>query len=447
MQYQSEILNAANDPAELEGLYRQAVKTNHGHEFALAMFTCQLNQPDNLLLMAWYHRLYEPAKTSRAINWTLAVVLALFNGLLFGLLVGSDQSPQFVKGFPFLFLTAGPSTSLAIIAYLYFTQREQKNSLRLLILGGLFAAALIYVNVVVPNMKLLWREQATGQMLLHFLLFAWCSIGLFLLGLRSTAAGQEASSQGRFAFLIKSLEIFTVSGLALIAGGIFFAVSIGLFSTLNVTIPDSLARFVAAGGVGMIPVLAVAWIYDPNLSPAEQDFQQGISRILATLTRILVVPTLLVGVAYVVLIPFNFMAPFEYRDVLIAYNAMLFAVLGLLLAATPIRMEELSEKTQKLLRIGIMVIAGLAVIVSVYALAAILYRTFVNGLTVNRLVVIGWNLINTFILSLLIFLQTRNLKDRRTWVDALKKTYGIAATCYVIWTGVVIVVVPLLFFF
>ncbi len=318
---------------------------------------------------------HEPEKSGRVINWGLAVILAVLNGILFGLLVWNDKGPELVNQMPFLFLTAGPSTSLAIITYLYFTQKDPAKARLLLILGGVMAAALLYVNLIVPNMKPIWGEQASGQMVLHFILFAWCAIGLFMVGFRRSQDGQADQGQQRFAFLVKSLEVFTVSGLALIAGGIFFAVSLGLFSTLNVTIPDQLARFFAIGGIGIIPVLAAAWVYDPMLSPAQQDFQQGISRILATLARILVVPTLLVGLAYVVLIPFNFMAPFENRDVLIAYNAMLFAVLGLLLGATPIRLNELSERTQKLLRSGIMTIAGLAVIVSVYALAAILYRT------------------------------------------------------------------------
>jgi len=447
MQYTTEITNAANDPAGLEAHYRQALKNNQGQAFAQAMFACRETDPNNLLFTAWYHRLHEPEKTGRVINWGLAAILAILNGLLFGLLVWDGKSPEFVNQMPFLFLTAGPSTSLAIIAYLYFTQKERKNSTMLLILGGVMAAALLYVNLIVPNMKPIWGEQASGQMVLHFILFAWCAIGLFMVGFRRSQDGQADQGQQRFAFLVKSLEVFTVSGLALIAGGIFFAVSLGLFSTLNITIPDQLARFFAIGGIGIIPVLAVAWIYDPNLSPAEQDFQQGVSRILATLARILVIPTLLVGVAYVVLIPFNFMAPFENRDVLIAYNAMLFAVLGLLLGATPIRLNELSERTQKLLRSGIMTIAGLAVIVSVYALAAILYRTALNGLTINRLVVIGWNLINTYILGLLIVLQIRNRKDAGSWVDHVKQTFGIASACYVVWTGVVIVVVPLIFFF
>mgnify|MGYP000299541529 CR=1 FL=1 len=43
--------------------------------------------------------------------------------------------------------------------------------------------------------------------------------------------------------------------------------------------------------------------------------------------------TLALLVVYLAFIPFNFRAPFENREVLISYNAMLFAVMALLLGA------------------------------------------------------------------------------------------------------------------
>ena len=150
--------------------------------------------------------------------------------------------------------------------------------------------------------------------------------------------------------------------------------------------PDTIARLVIAGGVGLIPTLAVALIYDPQLLPSGQEFRSGISRFLGSLLRLLVIPTLLVAVIYVVFIPFNFWAPFEHRDVLFAYNAMLFAVMGLLLGATPIHAEDVSLPQQSWLRRAILVIASLAVLVSLYALSAILYRTVDGGKSWTKIV-------------------------------------------------------------
>ncbi len=44
------------------------------------------------------------------------------------------------------------------------------------------------------------------------------------------------------------------------------------------------------------------------------------------------------------------MAPFRDRDVLIVYNVMLFAILGLLLGATPLRADAVSPRLGRALR-------------------------------------------------------------------------------------------------
>lgn len=162
----------------------------------------------------------------------------------------------------------------------------------------------------------------------------------------------------------------------------------------------------------MLPVLALATVYDPTVAPAAQNFEQGLSKFIATMMRLLLPLTLAVLAVYVLVIPFNFFAPFENRDVLIVYNVMLFAIIGLLMGATPIQGTG-SPRAQKYLRLGILVVAGLTVLVSGYALAAVVYRTFQGELTPNRLTVIGWNSINIGILQLLI---TQLRQGREGWI-------------------------------
>ncbi len=59
------------------------------------------------------------------------------------------------------------------------------------------------------------------------------------------------------------------------------------FAALGIELPELVLRLIAAGGVGLLPVLAVATTYDPRVRPAEQDFDQGLSRFVATLMRLL----------------------------------------------------------------------------------------------------------------------------------------------------------------
>ena len=202
-------------------------------------------------------------------------------------------------------------------------------------------------------------------------------------------------------------------------------------------------RLFIAGGLGLITVVAVAVIYNPAVPPAEQSFDEGLSKLLALLMRFMLPLTLLVLLVYLIFILFNFRAPFDNRDVLIIYNAMLFAVVALLVGATPVSLADISPRTARWLRLGIMAVAALALLVSLYALVAILYRTSLDRLTPNRLTFIGWNVINIGLLFILLLFQLR-VKEGR-WLHGLYRAFSFGTVAYAVWTLVVILVIPWLF--
>jgi drug/metabolite transporter superfamily protein YnfA len=247
----------------------------------------------------------------------------------------------------------------------------------------------------------------------------------------------------RFAFLIKSLEAAIMGGLFAAAGGVFTGITIGLFEALNVEFPALVMRLFVAGGGGLIPVIATAVIYNPTVPPAEQAFSEGLSKLVAVLLRILLPLSLLVLLVYLFFIPFNFRAPFENRDVLITYNAMLFAVVALLVGATPVSLDDVRPRLARWLRLGLVAVAVLALIVSLYALAAIVYRTVLDRLTPNRLTFIGWNVINIGLLSLVLISQARAGAGR--WLQGLFAAYSAGTVAYAAWTLVTILALPWLF--
>jgi hypothetical protein len=122
---------------------------------------------------------------------------------------------------------------------------------------------------------------------------------------------------------------------------------------------------------------------------------------------------------------------------------MLFAVIGLLIGATPMQNDDLPAKYRLALRVGMIAVACLAAVVGVYALAAIVYRTIHGGLTMNRLALIGWDAVNIGTLALVIDKQLK--RGRKTWVDSLHAAFGAGAVGYVIWTVFLIIVTPLVF--
>jgi hypothetical protein len=443
MSYQKTVSALAQDAEQLEQVFQAAVSAGEMDAFKQAIDESYTFAPDNLLYAAWYHRLKQVATRAKgfAVAWAWVLPLAVGNALLLWLLSNNRFMVE-IKTFqgidrtvmPTFVLLAAPLSAFFVLIYLAVVGRR---AWRLgAVVGTVLLAAGAYVLVTYPQAgPVPFQEQYLVLMAMHLPLLSWAGVGLFLLA----GQGDPAS---RFRFLIKSLEVFILGGLFVIAGGLFTAITIGLFEALNVHFPEVVQRLFMAGGAGLIPVIAVAVIYNPTVPPARQAFDEGLSKLVALLMRILLPLTLVVLLVYLAFIPFNFRAPFENRDVLINYNGMLFAVVALLVGATPVSLAEVSPRLGRWLRLGIVAVAALALMVSLYALAAIVYRTALDRLTPNRLTFIGWNVVNIGLLLLLLLIQAR---DRGTWLQGLYRAYSAGTAAYAVWTLAIILAIPWLF--
>lgn len=438
MDFDVRIRAAESDPQQLEQIFRAAQGSNQVKAFQSAMITRYEAEPDNVLLAAWYYRLQNLAegvlKPGRKTNWLTAVPLSIITGLIFWAL--SDVESVMIRDLvPQIALWWSPIATMSALIFMAITANKDHGKSIALGLGLLVAAA--YVIVLAPAFD---RESVSEQYLIlaaiHIPLLCWVALGI-------SALGGNFSVANRFAFLIKSIEVAIVAGLYLMAGMAFGGITVGMFEALAIELPEVLLRLITAGGFGLLPVLAIATIYDPTAAPSDQDFEQGLSKFIATMMRLLLPLTLIVLVIYILVIPFNFSAPFENRDVLIIYNLMLFAIVGLLIGVTPIKGGDLSPKLQRILRTGIMMVAGLTVLVSLYALSAIIYRTSQGALTPNRLTIIGWNTLNIGILLVLIITQIRT--GREGWIQALQRIFSRATVAYLAWGLFLLLALPILF--
>jgi hypothetical protein len=434
----------AQDAEQLEQTYHEALKAGKTEAFKQAIDDSHTAEPENLLYAAWFYRLEHTAARAKGhlVAWGWVIPLAVMNGLVFWWL-SNDDFMITIEGFggvqrnylPLIVILAASIS--ALFALVFLTGAGRKRWWLSALVAILLLAASGYVLLIYPQTGTVpFQEQYLTLMTIHLPLLAWAGVGMFLLV-------RHRDPANRFCFLIKSLEAIILAGLFLIAGGLFTAITFGLFDALDVTIPDLVMRLFVAGGAGLIPVVAVGVIYDPTVPPTEQAFDEGLSKLVALLMRILLPLTLLVLLVYLAFIPFNFRAPFEDRDVLIIYNAMLFAVVALLVGATPVSLADISLRLARWLRMGIIAVAALALIVSLYALAAILYRTALDRLTPNRLAFIGWNVVNIGLLVVVLFFQVRAKVGQ--WVQGLYGAYSAGTIAYAAWTLVVILAIPWLF--
>jgi hypothetical protein len=432
MKYLTDIRAGRQDPKLLEDLYQTARRENKVSEFATDLLACYQESPDNVLYAAWYYRLQivpQPAQENQGINWKLAIPLSLIAGLVFALL--SNPRLDFPYHMPYLILAWAPLGACFILAYLAASNIEYRKR------AWPVSVALVGISIGVTLLAI-QTDRATYRdlMIFHLPLVAAAGVGISLLGLRS-------DPQSRLAFLIKAIEVLITGGLYVMAGGVFAGITFGMFQAIGITISEPIMKFLLAGGAGAITVLAVATVYDPHVGPLAQKIEQGLGKLIFTAARLLLPLTLLVLMVYLIVIPFNFMQPFRNRDVLIVYNAGLFAVMALLVGVTPVHEDDLPLKYHAILRTGILAVATLTVLISLYALSATVYRTVLGGLTMNRVTIIGWNSINIAILALLIYKQFKH--GPTAWVRSLQSAFSIGTMGYVAWTLFLIGVIPWLF--
>jgi hypothetical protein len=434
MDYMQIITPLTDEPAALESAFRRSIEEKQSAEFQAAIESLYEKEPENRLLAAWHFRLTFdglPAAVRSATNWALVISLSIASGLVLWLV--SDENFTIVDPFPAFFQLWGPVVVLFILAYFAIEDRGVRS--RAVWSGGLLVLAAAY-GLWAANREFTFASQYADLLLIHLPALSWTAVGVALLGLRSAAAG-------RFVFLRKSLEMFVTGGLYLGAGMIFGGVTIGLFASLQVNFPEIVIRLIAAGGAGLIPLIAVASVYEAGLPPERQTVGQGVGKLVPILTQLLLPLSLVVLVIFIFFIPFNFMAPFQDRDVLIVYNVLLFGIMGLLLGVTPVQESDISARLRPWIRRGVIALAGLTALISLYALAAVVTRTVQGGWTINRVTVIGWNSIN---IGLLLYIVLRLLRSAPSaWASGLKEVFKLGSVLYVAWVLVGLVLFPLVF--
>ncbi len=434
-------------PGGLEALYRAAMESGEVEEFVAEIVRRHAFSPDDVLIAAWFHRLQPrpvtpadaaaPARGVRRAQWALALVLSGVLSLVY-ITLGSHSRPMV-----YLMFAWAPAAAALLLIFLRIGRSETlvrpgAPALRALRGRPLVAIAVLAALTLIAIGRadgLADPTQVDRLTLIHLPALAWLILGWAVLG--ADAAPHEV-----FAAVRKSIEALITAGLFAGAGGALTLMTAELFRAIGVELPDWVSRCFTFGGPGLIPVLAVATVYDPDRTPSTQRSDHGFARIIFTTGRLFLPLTLVVLATYLVAIPFRFMEPFRSREVLITYNAMLFAVTGLLVAATPLRENEVPGRAGSWVRRGIIAVAACALLVSLYAMAAVVYRTAEGGLTVNRLTVIGWNTVNIATLGLLLYRQSRD--GPATWIESSHRAFRIGLMGYAGWTLFVLIGVPLL---
>jgi len=361
-------------------------------------------------------------------HWGAALAISLGCGALLALFVG-DKAPVPIPGVaePLFWIGWGPLAAIGIVVFLAVVAPDSK---RFRWYGGAAAIALI---AGLSSALVAWdrTDHVAILIALHLPFVAWAAVGA------SVSLGRTDRAGHFYAFIVQSMEVLVTGGIYLGAGGIFGALTVGIFSVLGVEMPESVFRHVAAFGIGVIPVLALASVYDPTSAPAEQR-PTGLARILRIMTWLMLPVALGMLALYVFwFIPAYFWRAFDDREVLIVYNATIIAILTLLAAAVSSGGGHRRRQGERVLRYAVLSLGALTLLLNAYALAAIVSRIVqYGGLTPNRHAVLGWN---TVTLLMLAFLLVRSWSaESDNWLPEFRVALAQAMVPAVGWAAWVV---------
>jgi hypothetical protein len=242
----------------------------------------------------------------------------------------------------------------------------------------------LYINLLPTPLK----SDSVSQAFFHLPLFLWVIFGYIFIGGDVSATGKKIN------FLRFNGDLLVLSGLMLIAGGLFTAITINLFEVLKVNIFTIYFNYFVAIGLSIIPLFA-AYLIENN-----GHLVHKVSPVIARIFTPLVTITLFV---YLVTIFFTGTYPTANRDYLLLFNVLLIVVMALILFS----LSEVTKHThQKSNQLILWVLSVLAIIVNGIALGSILYRINDFGFTPNRFAVLGGDiliLVNLLLVSFNLF--------------------------------------------
>ncbi|MBN2354915.1 DUF4153 domain-containing protein [candidate division KSB1 bacterium] len=415
------IKNHLNDPRMLERLYRQ-----NPDEFSRGLDALYTQHPDSILLRAWWERLHYqeqglPSKTDRItgiVEWALIILLAFLSGTYAKypeIVEGIKEDSFYPRNLAFFVLPA-----LGIyFAYL-------KRTLRTIhyLIAAVFVVSLIYINLL-PSMD---KSDSIVIACIHLPFLLWALTGLCYIG------GEVRNPTPRLNYLRFNGELIIYTTIILLAGVILTGITVGLFSVIKIDIFDWYMRYVVIYGMVAAPLVAVYII--THIAQDKIKIAPIVGKIFSPLF-------LITFVIYLIAMVINGKSPYSNREFLLIFNFMLVIVLGLLIFVLSERPPAQKWIKSDIINIGLLIVV---LILDAIALSAIAFRLSSYGLTPNRIVVLGANLLIFINLSGILFHYCKFLL-KKTTIQPLEKWIGDYLTVYTIWVAIVVFSFPVLFSF
>ena len=369
---------------------------------------------NNKILLAWKARFEYRSNRSQPKSFFLKIGLAILSISLFLRLPAIFLDPEWF--FPrFLPLTL----FLALAVYFQLKEFHIKNSIFIGLCSALFY---LYVSSL-PDIDI----SASAQMSTIHLLPIGFSLAAF------SFLGQHIMSlKHRIRFIGMCGELFIISVLIGLGFIVFTLFTIGMLDQLNIDAEDW--YMINFGLIAMVSAPFVAgFVYD--------QFFEGKLAIASLLSKIFAPLFTILAFLYLIIMLIVGNTPFENREFLILFNAFLILVLAMV-SFTIIDQKE-NESLGLTFKINLALL-GISLFINILALSAVIYRWFEYGMSPNRFVVIGLNIIIFSHLTRIMMEHVKVLQKKSDVENAKSKVVDYLPV-YTIWSLFVFFALPIIF--
>jgi hypothetical protein len=412
---QDEIRSNLHNPKQLEKLYREDKRA-----FKRAFDALYPELKEEEVAGFWYERLnYESEEISWGKGKDLAfvVIACLVAGTIAKLpaLLSVDEEFFYPRNISFIFfplLTA------------YFAWKNHFQSRKIALIGGVTLLGVVYINSLPDSNK----SDTLLLACIHLPFFLWAILGFTFTGDR------PGNYEKRLDFLRYNGDLVVMAAVIVIAGVILSGITIGLFSLIRLDIEKFYFNYVVVFGLASIPIVGT------YLTQANPHLVSKVSPVIAKIFSPLVLVML---VAYLIAIIFSGKNPYNNREFLLVFNALLIGVMAIIFFSVAGSEDTARNRTETL---TLFLLSAVTVIVNCIALSAILLRISEWGITPNRTAVLGGNLL-ILVNLLLVTVRLFRALARKAGSSEVGRPIASFLPVYVLWAVTVIFLFPVLFGF
>ena len=403
-----------DNPKELERLYRQN-KT----QFKQSFLDVYPEIKDKPIALFWKARL-EDSKEEIQFGSKKELIFVVIAALIAGLIA---KLPSFVSIGEEFFYSRNVGFIVFPTLIAYFSWKNNLGIQKWIFIGGIALVSLLFINLF-PNDP---NSDTLTLSCIHLLLFLWSLLGF-------SFVGEAGNPLKRLDFLRFNGDFVVMSTLILIAGGITTGITIGLFSLIGYQIEDFYFNNVVVVGLAAVPLVATF---------LTQTNPQLVSKVSPVIARIFSPIVLIMLVIYLFAIFYSGKDPYNDRDFLLLFNALLIGVMAIIFFSVAEATNSEKGRTEKWI---LFLLSVVTILVNAIALSAILFRISTWGITPNRLAVLGSNL---FILInlLMVTFKLYGVVAKKSNIAEVGGQIAIFLPVYVLWTSFVTFILPFLFNF